>query len=227
MKQVILLFSTLAALFFCSCEKNINAPEVGDQEFMVDENTLAGTIIGVVQAYDLDPGQALSFRILESDDTGTFEIDSGGGHLSIKDPALLDYELNTELVFTVIVTDDGNPPMETAAEITIVLSDVNEFAPVVEDQAFEIQEGAEMGALIGTIQASDPEAHQLLLYTILSGDEDEVFALDGETGVLTVNDPTAFDSKVNDQLVFTVQVRDLQTFSKTDTALITVTINPN
>ncbi len=226
MKEVNLLFLCLAAIFFCSCEENINAPEVGDQQFTTQENTPAGTIIGVVQAYDLDPGQALSFRIRESDDTGTFSIDPGGGHITVEDPAPLDYETNTELVFTILVTDDGKPPMETAALITVFLKDVNEFAPVVDDQVFEIQEGAVMGALIGVIMASDREQQQPLRFTIMSGNKGNAVALDEVTGALTVNDPAAFDTGANKQLMFTVLVRDLHIDSKTDTALITVNINP-
>ncbi|MFH0757716.1 MAG: cadherin repeat domain-containing protein [Bacteroidota bacterium] len=226
MKEIFLLFLLLAAIFFCSCEENINPPEVGDQQFTTNENTPAGTIIGVVQAYDLDPGQTLFFRIKESDNTGSFEVDPGGGHITVADPTMLDYETNTELGFTILVTDDGKPPMETAAKITILLKDENEFAPVVEDQVFEIQEGAVMGALIGVILASDQEQHQPLRFTILSGNEGNVFALDDETGALTVNDPAAFDTGVNTQLILTVLVRDLHIDSKTDTALITVNINP-
>jgi len=227
MKQFIRLFLSLLALFLCSCEENVNPPEVGDQAFETNENTPAGTIIGVVQAYDLDPGQALSFRIQEGDDTGTFGLDPGAGHITVEDAAMLDYELNTEIVFTVVVGDDGNPPMETAAKITIVLSDVNEFAPHVEDQVFEIQEGTSAGALIGIIQASDQEQHQQLRFAILSGDENEVFALDEVTGALSVKDPAAFDSQLNSDLSFTVLVRDLHIDTKTDTALITVTITTN
>ena len=54
--------------------------------------------------------------------------------------------------------------------------------------------------------------------------ENEAFEIDGQTGILTVNDPAAFDFNVNQQLSLTVMVRDLHIDSKTDTALITVNI---
>ncbi len=210
-----------------ACEKeNLNEPEVSDQEFSVDENTPAGTIIGTVSAYDLDEGQSLSFAIRGGNDAGTFEIDAAAGQISVADPAMLDYELNTEIILTVVVSDDGKPVKESTAIITIILNDVNEFAPVVEDQTFEIEEGPAAGDLIGMIQATDQEAHQSLLYAIIAGNEEEIFALDDHTGALTVHDPSAFNYQLNQQLLITVLVRDLHINSKTDTAIITVNIAP-
>jgi hypothetical protein len=125
-----------------------------------------------------------------------------------------------------VVADDAKAPKESTATMTVSLNDVNEFAPVVEDQTFEIEEDPASGALIGTILASDQESHQALLFTILSGNENEVFALDNATGDLTVNEPSAFNHQLNPQLVITVLVRDIHLDSKTDTAAITVNIIP-
>jgi hypothetical protein len=210
-----------------ACEKeNLNAPAVSDQEFTTDENTPAGTIIGTVNAYDLDQGQSLSYAIIEGNDAGTFGIDARAGQVSVEDPLLLDYELNREFNMTVKVSDDGKPVMSSTATITVILKDVNEFAPVVEDQVFEIEEDPAAGTVIGTIQASDPETHQLLSYVILTGNEEDIFNLDDQTGVLSVNDPSAFVYQLNQQLVITVLVRDLHIDSKSDTAIITVNIKP-
>jgi len=222
-KNPILLFLAMAVV---SCNENVNPPEVSDQEFSVHENASAGTIIGVVDAYDLDPGQALSYEILDGNEAGTFGIDSVSGHLTVEDPALLDFESNREISFTVVVADNGDPVMQSTATITITLVDVNEFAPVVEDQVFSIEEGPASGALIGMIEASDQESHQLLLYTILAGNEEEIFALDEESGALTVNDPAAFDFQENPQFVLTVLVRDIHVDSKSNQASITVHVIP-
>jgi hypothetical protein len=228
MKKVIPVIGWIVLVAGISaCEKeNLNEPEVSDQEFSVDENTPAGTIIGTVSAYDLDEGQSLSFAIREGNDAGTFEIDPAAGQISVADPAMLDYELNTEIIFTVVVSDDGKPVKESTATITVTLNDVNEFAPVVEDQTFEIEEGPAAGDLIGMIQATDQEAHQSLVYAIIAGNEEEIFTLDDHTGALTVHDPSAFDYQLNQQLLITVMVRDIHIDSKTDTAIITVNIIP-
>lgn len=222
-RYLTLLFLAMAGH---SCNENVNPPELTDQEFTVAENTPAGTIIGVVAAYDLDPGQALSYKIVEGNEEGTFGIDHSSGHLTVENSVVLDYETNREIKFTVVVSDDGDPVMESTAIMTVILEDVNEFAPVVEDQTFDIEEGPASGALIGIIEASDRETHQLLLYMILSGNEKGIFALDDETGALTVNDPAAFDYQVVQQFALTVLVRDIHVDSKSDTASITVNVIP-
>ncbi|MCP4311219.1 MAG: cadherin repeat domain-containing protein [Bacteroidetes bacterium] len=209
-----------------SCTGNLNEPEVGNQFFTIDENLSAGTIFGVVDAYDLDNGTVLSYGILEGNEGGTFEIDSHGGHLSVADPALLNYELNEKIKFTVVVSDNGDPVMESTATMTVSLNDLNEFAPVVEDQSFEIQAGATEGTEIGVIQASDEEAHQLLLYSILSGNDNDQVAIDDETGSLTVKDLAAFETASDQPLELTVLVRDMHIDSKTDSAIIHIFIIP-
>ncbi|MEN8226614.1 MAG: cadherin repeat domain-containing protein [Bacteroidota bacterium] len=227
MRALIISLGWVALIMFTtSCVENINPPEVENQEFSLDENSPAGTIVGVVIAYDLDNQQPVSFRIREGDDDGTFEIDQTGGHLSVADPLKLDYELQAQLVISVLVSDDHpRNPMESMATITIHLNDLNEFAPVVEDQTFEIEENPTMGDTIGIILASDPEEHQGLNFTTVSGNEEMAFALDAETGTLMVHDPSAFDYDINQQFALTVRVRDIHLDSKSDTAVITIKVN--
>jgi len=223
--KAIILILALAGIVW-SCSGNLNEPVVEKQFFTIDENTPAGTLFGVVDAYDLDNGSVLSYAILDGNDEGTFQIDSHGGHLSVADPAMLDYELNEKIRFTVVVSDNGDPVMESSATMTVSLNDLNEFAPVVEDQSFEISAGAAKDALIGEVLASDEEAHQALLYTIVSGNESDQVALDDETGRLTVNSPAAFAEASDQAIELTIMVRDMHIDSKTDTALISITVSP-
>lgn len=211
-----------------ACSQNFNPPAVADQVFSVDENSPAGTIVGVVIAYDLDEGQSVSFEIARGNDQGTFDIDPAGGHLSVVDPQLLDYELHSSMILSVLVTDDHpRDPMASMATVTVDLVDLNEFAPVIEDQVFEISENPARGALVGIIQASDQDVHQGLDLTLISGNESGFFALDGQTGTLTVNDPVPFVYELNPQFLLTLQVRDLHLDSKTDTGVITVNVKPD
>ena len=211
---------------YWSCSGNLNEPEVDNQFFTIDENLPAGTLFGVVDAYDVDNGTVLSYAILDGNEEGTFDLDSHGGHLSVADPALLDYELNEKISFTVEVSDNGDPVLTSTATITVSLNDLNEFAPVMENQSFEITAGAGKGTLIGMILASDQEAHQALLYSIVSGNDSDQVALDHETGKLTVNDPAAFENALEQSMVLNVLVRDMHIDSKTATAVISIKVKP-
>ncbi len=211
---------------YWSCSGNLNEPEVDNQFFTIDENLPAGTLFGVVDAYDVDNGTVLSYAILDGNEEGTFDLDSHGGFLSVADPALLDYELNEKISFTVEVSDNGDPVLTSTATITVSLNDLNEFAPVMENQSFEITAGAGKGTLIGMILASDQEAHQALLYSIVSGNDSDQVALDHETGKLTVNDPAAFENALEQSMVLNVLVRDMHIDSKTATAVISIKVKP-
>jgi len=221
-----LFIPVLCTLLLQGCDENINEPVVEDQVFEVIENAPAGTIVGVVTAYDPDGDQTLSYRISGGNEDSTFVIDRGSGHVTVHDPAMLDYEQNTSMAFQVTVSDDGDPVLETMVTITIEIKDVNEFAPVVEDQSFQAEAGIGQGTLIGTIAASDPESHQGLLFILVSGNEEDMVSLDTSSGELTVNDPQAFAVQAEISYMFTVQVRDLHIDSKSDMAVITVTVIP-
>ena len=211
--------------YLTSCSENVNPPQVEDQEFAVDENSAAGTIVGVVIAYDEDEGQSVSFGIVGGNEEGIFEIDPIGGHLSVADPVKLDYEVHPQVILSVLVSDDHpKDPMESLVTITVKLNDLNEFPPVIDDQEFQINENPSMGDQIGIIVATDPETHQGLSFRLLSGNEQELVALNSESGELTVNDPSAFDFEVNPRFVFSVLVRDIHLDSKTDTATVTATV---
>ena len=95
----------------------------------------------------------------------------------------------------------------------------------MEDQTFELVESPTKGDTVGIIEANDPEIHQQLHFTVVSGNKGNIFTLDAETGVLMVNDPVGFDSDINQQLLLIVKVRDIHLDSKTDTAQISIVLN--
>lgn len=226
MRYLTIFFLLIAAIIVStSCSGNLNEPEVENQFFTIDENLPEGTVFGVVDAYDLDNGSVLSYAILDGNEAETFAIDSHGGHLSVADPAMLDYEQNEKISFTVVVSDNGDPVMESTAIMTVSLNDLNEFAPVVEDQVFNIAAGALKGDLIGVVEASDPEVHQELSFTIMEGNDNGEVLLDDQSGSLTVNDTKAFETTSVTPIILTVLVRDLHISSKTDTAIIEININ--
>ena len=223
--QVLAVVCISFPVLFLSCEENINPPVVEDQEFTIRENAPRGTIIGAVIAYDPDPGQNINFEIGQGNMEGAFSMDAASGILSVEDPGPIDYERHTGMVLEVIVSDDHPAePKESSAQITILLEDINEFPPVMADQQFTIDENPLQGAIIGIIEATDPEPQQELTFRILSGNDDGAIALEPGTGSLTVEKPGAFDHGIRPQFLLSVQVRDVHLDSKADTATITILV---
>lgn len=115
----------LATLLW-SCNKNEFAPQVNDQEFTIEENSPAGTLIGIIEAFDGDEDQLLSFEIIEGHEEGYFQINHRTGALSVANPSGFNYEINQKLALTVLVEDDHKHSLSATANVTVNITDVFE-----------------------------------------------------------------------------------------------------
>lgn len=104
----------------------------------------------------------------------------------------------------------------------ISITPVFDQTPVVDDQEFSVAENSGSGTPVGTIAASDADAGDSLMYTIIAGNVGSPFAVNSGNGDITVDSPTPLDFETNPVLTFTVEVEDLGTL--TDTAVITVNV---
>lgn len=71
----------------------------------------------------------------------------------------------------------------------LTVEDTDNNAPVVSDVLYAVPVGSANGQLVGTVQATDADNDDLV-YTIVSGNEDEAFSLHATTGALTVRNTT-------------------------------------
>jgi len=222
--RIITLTPILSILFY-SCDKNEFAPEIADQEFTIRENSPDGTVIGTVIANDADEGQSVSFEIVDGNEEGICKIDPSTGSLLVSDPENLDYENIKQLLLTIVVSDEHKKePLESYASIYINITDVNEFAPVINIQSFNLDENPLNGQIIGTVEAIDMETHQKLSYQIEGQDDNGYFQIDSITGVLSVLDTSVFDYEVNQSLSVMIRVSDDHENSLTNSAEVTVQI---
>ena len=206
---IIQLAFLLIFLLIPSCDQNSHEPEIADQIFYLDENSKTGTLIGKIEAGDLDEQQALSFEITEGNTSNAFTLDELSGKLFVNNPTVLDYEKTRSFALKVLVSDNHpREPLESSASISIVLNNLNEFAPEIEEQVFSVNERSPSGTVIGNIIASDPDSGQVLSFKIQSGNKDQVIRLDSLSGELSILDSAWFNNSVNKELVCMVSVSD-------------------
>lgn len=221
----IFLFSFIG-LLLTSCVKNENPPVITDQEFTVDENSPIGTIIGAVDAIDLDENSILGFSILDGNTNSTFSIGESTGLLSVSNPSTLDYEKINDFTLTIQVND--NHPVEpkvSEAIIKIYLNDLNEFAPVLVDHLFQMKEFPKKDSLIGKINASDEDTGQSLIFAIESGNDDHAINIDSLSGEIFVANSTLFDLDLNQSIKCMISVLDNHPSAPRKTyALLTIEI---
>jgi hypothetical protein len=146
--------------------------------------------------------------------------------LTVGNPSALDYEKNTEFTLKIRVNDNfpGDPRISEAI-IRIYLNDLNEYAPVLEDHLFQMEEFPKQDSLIGKIIATDDDIKQKLTYTIESGNDDQAIYIDSLSGEIYVADSSLFDLNVNQKINCMIMVSDdHSTDPRKDFAMLTIEI---
>lgn len=162
MKSLILFASIMFVSFLpSSCERNEHNPEIPDQEFHVDENSKEGTIVGILEAFDQDGNQQISFGITAGNTNDAFAIDSNTGAIRVNDSTQLDFETTPEFKLAVLVCDNyKDSPLESSALVIIYLNDVDEISITLKDFTGYVQKGPFINGSSVTIYEIDEELEQ-------------------------------------------------------------------
>ena len=120
---------------------------------LVSESLSPGATVIVITAADNDiQGNVLNFTLRGVQHGGgssmvnPFMIDPGTGAIIVGSGGL-DFELSFYYILTVMVQDSGSPSLSNATAILVLLSDVNDNAPVFtpRSQHFTVQEHSVIG----------------------------------------------------------------------------------
>jgi hypothetical protein len=95
------------------------------------------------------------------------------------------------------------------------------------DQTFSLMENAAAGTVAGKLIASDPDAGQVLSYSILSGNTGNTFNLNAVTGVLSVANPSLLVYATNPVFTLQVTVQDNGPGALTTTSTATINLIQN
>ncbi|XP_060625359.2 protocadherin-8 [Anolis sagrei] len=202
-------------------DENDHAPRFASPALRLPlpENNPPGAFLAALAARDPDlgPNGRVAYRLLLDDQGGQQQLQLRGAPLATyvsldaASGALyalrsFDYEALKELALTVVATDGGNPPLSSAAQVTIRVLDLNDNAPVITHPAPRngslevwVSRRAARGAQVGRIQARDADEGEnaALSFALLpdpgAQDEEEaagealaLFAVDAESGALVL-----------------------------------------
>ncbi len=123
----------------------------------------------------------------------------GAKHRSTRPSQILHLELRQLLTATT--------GAELSPSAAVTPAAVN-FPPVIQPKDFLISENSADGAFIGTVKATDPDTTQTLTFSITAGNTKNAFAIDAQTGVLTVNSSAALDFETTPQFNLTIKAAD-------------------
>jgi VCBS repeat-containing protein len=175
----------------------------------VNENAASGTFVGITaSASDADSTNNSITYSLDNSAGGRFNIDASTGVVSVADSSLLDREAASSHAITIRATsEDGSFSTES---YVINLNDVDEFdvsVPVDSNASTNaVSEGAANGLLVGiTATASDTDATTNTIIWSLDDSAGGRFAINANTGVVTVANGSLLDRETDNSHSITVR----------------------
>ena len=173
-------------------------PVISPQGFTLNENSLVGTVVGTVIATDIDTGAVLTYAIDSGNTNGAFAIDASTGEITVANPSDLDFETAPVSLLTVSVTDSVGAPQTTT--ITIRLLDLNEIPTSLDLSHGSVGENSPIGTLVGQVSSTDVDAGDSASYSLVD-DAGGLFAVDANTGEITVDGSLDFETSANHTII--------------------------
>lgn len=209
------------------------APDVMDKVFTISESSPNGAVVGKVDepgdpndVTDREGTQAFSYAIVGGNTNGAFAINALTSEITVANAAALDFETGPSYRLLVRVTDSASPNLSTIAAMDINLTDFNEPTTIPDGQSFNVEEGAPVGTQIGAVSASDPDRvpPRNFEYFITNGNVGNTFAINQNTGVITVLNNALLNTATMPSFTLGVRVvdRDLQLSSDVNQIQINV-----
>ncbi|KAK1343210.1 LOW QUALITY PROTEIN: hypothetical protein QTO34_015987, partial [Cnephaeus nilssonii] len=210
-------------------DSNDNAPQFLKSKYFtpVTKNVKVGTkLIKVTAVDDKDFGlnSEVEYFVSSENHLGKFKLDNNTGWISVASSLISD--LNQNFLITVTAKDKGNPPLSSQATVQIIVTEENYHTPEFSQSHMSatIPESHSVGAVVRTVSARDRDAamNGLIRYSISSGNEEGIFAINSSTGVLTL--AKALDYELCQKHEMTISATDGGWVARTGYCSVTVNV---
>lgn len=157
----------------------------------IAENSPVGSTVGEIYAHDPDegPNAVVQYSVIGGEDSNSFALNvrPGGDRAELVTLEELDYE-STKKKFELVVRA-ASPPLRSDALVQIMVTDVNDNAPVLKDFQIIFNNFKDFFPTtpIGKIPAVDADVTDKLIYTILAGNNANLIDLNKTTGEIRLS----------------------------------------
>nr|CAD7592898.1 unnamed protein product [Timema genevievae] len=157
----------------------------------IAENSPVGSTVGEIYAHDPDegPNAVVQYSIIGGDDSNSFSLITRPGSnkaelLTMQD---LDYESSHKKYDLVVRA--ASPPLRSDTHVEILVTDVNDNAPVLKDfqVIFNNFRDCFPAGAVGRIPAFDADVSDQLRYRVLSGNNANLIHLNESSGEITLS----------------------------------------
>ena len=159
-------------------------PSVENQSFNVNENSINGTLVGVVAGTNI-----ANIYIIGGNTGNAFKLDAATRMLTINNTGAIDFELSPTFALNVkAVSVDGN---EDTAVITLNVINTAEL-PIAGNMLTNLDENTPNGTDVLQVEATEPNGDPMT-FAITGGNDLGIFAINSSTGMISIVDTTDLD----------------------------------
>ncbi|XP_021237570.1 protocadherin-15 isoform X2 [Numida meleagris] len=172
---------------------------------MVAPDAVKGTVITTVSAEDQDPPGTPASRVRYKVDVvqfpysaSIFDVEETSGRVVTR--VNLNEEPSTVFKLVVIAYDDGDPVKFNTTTIEIAVLQPSVIPRFTQDEYRPppVSESAPKGTVVTVVTAA--ALNQTIVYSIVSGNEEDMFAINNRTGVISVKKPLDYESVASYEL---------------------------
>ncbi|KAL7846390.1 hypothetical protein SRHO_G00213700, partial [Serrasalmus rhombeus] len=143
---------------------NDNKPSINilSMSSSISEESASGTVVAMIKVNDPDSGMNGKVHCSISENIPFTITSPSNNFFSLRTEQELDRERESEYNITVLCSDEGVPSLSSSASLRLLISDVNDNAPVFERRSYEafVLENNTPGLSIFTVKASDADSNQ-------------------------------------------------------------------
>ncbi|OPJ79490.1 protocadherin-15 isoform B [Patagioenas fasciata monilis] len=166
---------------------------------MVAPDAVKGTVITTVSAEDQDPPGTPASRVRYKVDVvqfpysaSIFDVEENSGRVVTR--VNLNEEPSTVFKLVVIAYDDGDPVKSNTTTVEIAVLQPSVIPRFTQDEYRPppVSESAPKGTVVAVVTAA--ALNQTIVYSIVSGNEEDVFGINNRTGVISVKKTLDYES---------------------------------
>ncbi|XP_046553353.1 protocadherin Fat 4-like [Haliotis rubra] len=129
-----------------------------------------------------------------------FKFVKDTGRIKIRDPSLIDAEVQKSFNLKLTATDQGGHGFSTSSNISIIVDDINDNRPVfISNTTFNMNPSAMRDSKVGVVRAKDADAtaqNNRITYLLTGGGHGK-FTVDSRTGEIFVTDSPNHESMLD------------------------------
>ncbi|XP_052830928.1 cadherin-23-like [Octopus bimaculoides] len=201
-------FSMNSSSGLLSTVTSLDRESVSSYELSIQVSDKGSSPLSVDLVLQIRIEGSIFYSILSGNIKNQFMLDSVSGELRLL--IGLDREDISSYDLLIQASDKGFPPLKTLCHVTFTVLDINDNAPICTSSYIKVilAENKPLASVVTNVECNDEDSgsNAIVSYKIISGNHENSFAIDGQTGMITVK--KNLDAERNQSLLLGIEASD-------------------